>query len=190
MFPLKKFRRIRRRTDYILLVPSVMLMEKFYIDPLVINSGRMYTWGIWEKYFLDDLKKEALPCHYFMEQVADDYVCYKGLPDFQPSYFAEDLVSAGIIDYKFRNSIVVVLGENFNIDVFSTRFAEQLACKVVAPLLREYSLHPERIKFIDECLKEDWKTSLSYSTLQYDIKESNYFDINKLLQAVNKYKNY
>lgn len=190
MWQIKKFRRIRRRTDYILLVPSVMLKEKFYIDPIVLDSGRVYTWGIWEKYFLNDLKKDALPCHYFIEQVAEDYVVYKGLADFQPSYFVEDLVSAGVINRRYLNSIVVVLGENYNRTVFEKRCAEQLSSKVIAPLLREYSLHPERIKFIDECLEEDYKESLSYSTLQYEIEPSKFFDINILLPAVFKYKNY
>lgn len=191
MFQLKKFKRVRRRTDYILLVPSSLLIEKkFYIDPIVLNSGYIYTWGIWERYFLEDLKKEALPCHYFSELVGEDYVTYKGLPDFQPSYFVEDLVSAGIIDYKYLNSLVVVMGENFNMHPLEKRYAEQLASKVLSPLLRQNKIHPERIKFIDECLKEDWKTSLKYSTLQYNIQESNFFNINILLSAVFKYKYY
>jgi hypothetical protein len=191
MFQLRRFKRIRLRTDYIVLIPSTLLIEeKFFIDPLVINSGNMYTWGIWEKYFLHSLKKEALPCHYFTELVGEDYVTYKGLPDFQPSYFMEDLVSAGIIDYKYRNSLVVVVGENFNLHTLEKRLAEQLASKVLSPLLRINKLHPERIKFIDECFKEDWKTSLKYSTLDYKLTESKYFDINILLSAIFKYKYY
>lgn len=190
MWELRKFRRIRRRTDYIIIVPSLMLKENFFIDPIVIDSGKLYTWGIWEKYFLKELRKDALPCHYFVEQIGEDYTCIKGLPDFQPSYFIEDLVSVGVVDRKYLNSIIVVVGENYNRQTLSERCSEQVASKVICPLLRDFQLHPERVMFIDECLREDYQESMQYSNLEYDIETSKFFDMTIMRQAIFKYKNY
>lgn len=189
-FPIKKFKRIRRRTDYIILVPSLLLKEDFYIDGIVEDSGRLFTYGIWEKYWLKELAKDSLPCHYFSERIAEDFYVMKCLPDFQPSYFLEDLVQAGIINYKYRNSIMVVIGENFNRYPLDRRFCEQISSKVLDPLLREYGIHQDRILFIDEILNSNWKESFKESTLKYNLVTSKHFDMNILRQAINKYINY
>ncbi|ALN97729.1 hypothetical protein Bp8pS_050 [Bacillus phage vB_BpuM-BpSp] len=188
MYILRNFRRIRRRTDYIIITHARNLMEKFYIDPFVIQGNNGFTWGTWQNYFIDDLKKDALPCHYFVEYMERDYVIYKGLADFQPSYFVEDLVSASIIDYKYMNSIVVVISEDFSINTLEDRLCQQLADKVLSPLLRQHELDFTRIKYIDECLKDNWEENLKFSNLNYKYTKQRYFNFQKIKTNIDKYK--
>lgn len=189
-FPIVRYKRIRRRTDYIILVPSTCFRENFYITPLVEDSGDKYTWGIWEYYFYHDLQKEVLPCHYFTERIGEDFTNIVGLSEFHPSYFIEDLVQAGIVDYRFIHSIIISVGCNFNRYPVDKRFSMQITNKILDPLLRKYDLSPDRIKFIDECYKENWQESLENSTLQYKLEESKYFDMNQLTPFIHRYKNY
>lgn len=184
-------KRKRLRTDYIILVPAECFLEgSFYYPPFILNSGAKYTWDIWEKYFLKDLKHDTLPCHYFMERVNEDYVSINANPRFIPSYFIEDLAQAGIIDYKYRHSIVVMLGYNFNLYPMDRRMCTQLSYKILNPLMYDYNLHPERIKFIDECFKEGWQDFSKYSTLEYHLTESEHFDFDVLMPYIHQYNLY
>ena len=136
MYILRNNKRIRRRTDYIILTHSRNLIEDFYIDPVVIQGYRGYTWGIWQNYFLRDLKKPTLPCHYFTEYLDDDFVIFKGLGDISFSYYLEDLASAGVIKFPYINSILIDVGVDFSLNIPDTRMYEHLCDKVICPLLR------------------------------------------------------
>lgn len=187
-FKLPKDFRVRRNTDYIILVPSLLFRDKVIPpDGLVLDSGPMYTWNIWEKYFLHKLGKESLPCHYYFDKVGKDYVTIVGQNEMNPSYFIDDLVQASIINYKYLNSIVIMIGEDFNKRGMNRRMLEQLVCKLLIPLMKRFKLNKTRIKFIDECFLPNWEDSLKYSKLRYTLTESSYFDINFLTQFINKY---
>lgn len=120
-YQIKRTKRKRIRTDYILLVPSVCFLEgNFQYSPLFLNSGGKYIWDKWEKYLIKDLGHEVLPCNYFFTRVNEDYLGIVGCPYFHPSYFVEDLVQAGVIDYKYLHSIVIMLDFNFNLYIIWT----------------------------------------------------------------------
>lgn len=188
MYPIINYKRIRKRTDYIILTHSRNLIEKLYIDPVVYKNNKQFTWGIWQRYFMEDLKKPALPCHHFVEFLDRDYVIYNGLYDFQPSYYMEDLVSAGIIDYKYINSILVVIQDDFSINTLERRLSEHLSDKLLTGMLRQYELDFTRIKYLDDCLQENWEENLKFSTLNYQYTKSKFFDFNTLKQDLDKYK--
>lgn len=188
MYKIRLFKRIRLKTEYIILLQASNLMKNnIPVDPNIIPGSYKYTWGIWQNYFLRDLYQEALPCHYFTELLDRDYVIYKGLPDFKPSYFIEELVKNNILQSQYKNSIVVVIGEDFNTDVLEQRLAEHLSDKVLVPLLREYDLDFTRIKLLDECLDPNWEEYLKHSKLNYNIKKHKYFDMQTIRFSINKY---
>jgi esterase/lipase superfamily enzyme len=187
-YVIKNYKRFRRKTEYIIITHARNLIENFYIDPVVIQGSRHYTWGIWQRYWLDDLKKPALPCHYFMEYLDKDYVIYTGLYDFQPSYYIEDMVSAGIIDYKYLNSMLIIVGDDFSINTVERRMSEHLSDKVLTGLLRTYELDFTRIKYIDDCLKPEWKENLQNSVLEYKYEPAKYFDFQVIKGDLDKYK--
>lgn len=188
MYILRNYKRIRRKTEYIILTHARNLMEDFFIDNSVILPNHKYTWGIWQNYFIEDLKKPALPCQYFTEFLDKDYVVYKGIADFQPSYYIEDLVSAGVMKYQYLNSILVVIADDFSINTVDNRLAEHLSDKVLAPLLRQFNLDFTRVKYIDECLHDDWKNNLKYSTLQYKYVPQKFFDFQVIKSNIDKFK--
>jgi hypothetical protein len=186
---IRNYRRYRRKTEYIIITHARNLIENIYIDPIVIKGGgRKFTWGIWQRYWIDDLKKPALPCHYFMEYLDKDYVIYTGLYDFQPSFYIEDLVSAGVIDYKYLNSMLIIIGDDFSTNTIERRMSEHLSDKVLTGLLRTYELDFTRIKYIDECLKPEWKENLANSTLEYQIEPAKHFDFNVIKGDLDKYR--
>ena len=188
MYIIRNYKRYRRRTDYIIITHARNLIENFYIDPMVILPNNQYTWGTWQKYFIQDLQKPALPCHYFSEFLDRDYVIYKGLEEFQPSYFIEDLVSAGVMKYQYLNSILIVIGDDFSVNTVDNRLAEHLSDKVLTGLLRRYQLDFTKIKYIDDCLMDDWQNNLKYSTLEYKYVPQRYFDMQVIKSNVDKYK--
>jgi hypothetical protein len=188
MYIIRNNRRIRRKTEYIIITHARNLMEKFYIDPMVIQSNRQFTWGIWQQYWIEDLKREVLPCHYFQEFLDKDYVVYKGLADFQPSYYIEDLIQAGVMEYKYINSILIVVADDWSINTVERRLSQHLANTVLTPLLRQFELDFTRIKYIDECLMDDWENNLKYSTLEYKYTPARYFDFQVIKSDLDKYK--
>ena len=190
-FQIKRTRRKRMKTDYIILVPMECFLEgNFYYPPYLLNSGGNYTWNVWEKYFIKDLKHDSVPCHYFIERVDEDYVSVVCNPFYNPSYFVEDLVQTGVIDYKYIHSLVIGIGYNFNLYTMDRRFCTKLSYELLNPLMYQFNLEPDRIKFIDECYKEDWQDFKKYSKLSYHLMESENFDFNILMPYIHKYNMY
>jgi hypothetical protein len=186
---IRNYRRIRRKTEYIILTHARNLIEDFYIDPSVIHSSnRKYTWGMWQNYWIDEVKHMVLPCHYFVEFLDKDWVVYKGLHEVQPSYYIEDMVSAGVIKYQYINSILIVIADDYSINTVDRRMSEHLCDKVITGLLREYSLDFTRVKYIDDCLTENWEENLKYSTLTYKYTPAKYFDFQIIKNNIDKYK--
>jgi hypothetical protein len=188
MYIIRNYKRFRRRTDYIMITHARNMMEKFYIDPSVILPNNRYTWGTWQRYWMEDLKRDALPCHYYEEFLDRDYVVYRGLAEFQPSYYIEDMVQAGVIQYKYLNSILVVVADDWSVNTVERRLSEHLADKVLTPLMREYELDFTRVKYIDDCLMEDWEKNLKMSTLTYKYTPAKYFDFQVLKSDIDKFK--
>ena len=187
MYPLKRNRLIRRKTEYIILAPIRDTVEDGAIDPDILSNNSMFTWGMWQDYYMIYKKKKSLPCHYFVEKVDTDCVVYKGLNDFQPSYFIEDLVSSSVLDRNYMNSILVLYGDDCSRYPFDKRMAEHMADKVITPLLRQYNLDFTHVKMIDDCLKPDWEENLKFSNIQYKIKPQRYFDFQVIKTYIDKF---
>jgi hypothetical protein len=188
MYQIRNYKRIRRKTDYIILTHARNLIENFYIDNAVIQGSKRYTWGLWQTYWIEDLKKPALPCHYFVELLDTDYVVFKGIHEVQPSFFIEDLVSAGVMKVDYLNSMLIVISDDFSINTLENRMAQHLSDKVLTGLMREYELDFTRIKYIDECLTDDWENNLKFSTLDYKYTPEKYFDFQIIKSNLDKYK--
>jgi len=177
MYKLKIFNEKRIKTRHIIITQAINLIDfNFYIDPIVYKGTYKYTWGIWQKYLLKDLYKPALPMHYFEELLDKDYVVYKGLPDYHRSYFLKDLANYDIIESIYKDAILVVIGENFQIDIPEGRMYDHLVTKVILPLMNQYKIPKDNVKILDQCLSNNWKTNLELSPLNYDLKLHKYYD--------------
>lgn len=181
-------RRVRPFTKHIILTQVGNLIEDHYISPDAITHNDFFTAGVIEEYCMRYLKKEQLPYHYYIDKIGDDWFNFKGLAEFQPSYFIEDLVQAGVIKYEYLDSIVIVLADDFTRYPVDNRMSEKLCHQVLSDLLRRYKLHFEQVHYIDDCLTDNWEENLKTSTLKYNYQLQKYFDFEKIKVNINKFK--
>lgn len=188
MYPIRKLKSYRPKTEYIILCQSINLINtKRYIDPSLLRTNYKFTWGMWQEYFIHDLMLFDVPCHYFVELLDRDYVIYKGLADQKKSSYIDELVANEVLHHDFRNSILIVLQDNLSIDIPDRRMYDQLCNKLLSQLYRTYHLNFSRVRMLDECLTPDWKEKLQQSPLNYEIKEAKYYDRNIFELSYNKY---
>lgn len=177
MYAIRKYRSFRHKTEWIILTHSVNLIKNgIYIDPIVLRGNYKYTYGIWQEYFMRDLHMLDLPFHYFVELLDKDYVIYKGCADQKKSTYLEELAKYGIIDFYYKNSILIVLQDNFLHEIPDTRMYDHLNNKLISQLSKTYHLDFSRIKILDECLSKDWETKLKESPLRYTLYPHKYFN--------------
>lgn len=190
MYQILKNKLIRRRTEYIIVMQAKNTVEtRFrYMNPIFTRSTFKYSWGHWQSYYMEDLKRPTLPCHYFVELLDKDYVVYQGLSEEHPSYFIDELVSAGVIKSEYKHAILICIAENYNIDIPEYRMYEHLASKCICSLMRRYKLRRDRIKYFDEVLTDNWDEMLATSDLTYDIEKTTLFDPVIMFQHIGFYK--
>lgn len=150
----------RFRTDYIILthLPNLEIKDHLLPDDMK-KSRNKYTWNQWQKYFIKWGNDRKLPVHYFIEMVDHDWAVMKGLEDTKPSYYLDELVSQGIVEGKYRNAVVVFIGENYDLRNLDPRCIEHLSSKVLVPLVKRFKLSWDRIMYLDECLTESFVNS-------------------------------
>lgn len=180
-------RRIRPFTKNIIITHVGNLIESHFISPDAVTHNNYFTTGVMEQYFMRSLKKPMLPYHYYVDNISEDWYIFKGLREFQPSYFIEDLVSAGVIKYEYINSIIIVISDDFSRYPISGRMSEQLTSKLITELFREYKLHYDKLFYIDECLTDNWEENLRTSNLSYKYKTGPYFDKSMIKVDINKF---
>lgn len=190
MYQIWKNKEFRPKTEYVILCQAKNTRETRFahFNPLLIKSTMQYTWGYWQEYYMEDLKRRKLPCHYYVEYLDRDYVVFQGLSEEYPSYFIRELVEAGIVKSEYKNAILVTIGENYNIDIPEFRMYEQMCSKCLCSLMRRYKLNQERIVYFDEILSPNWEVMLKQSELTYDIETTSNFDRVILRQFLDYYK--
>ena len=185
---MRNSKRVRYTTKHIILTHSLNLIENFYLAPDVITHNNFFTAGLMEDYFMRYLKKRTLPYHYYIDNIGEDWYVFKGACEFQPSYFIEDLVQAGVIKYEYLDSIVIVLSDDYTKYPIDNRMSEHLCDKVLSDIMKRYGLSWDAIIYIDDCLNDNWEENLKKSTLQYNYKKAFFFDFQKIKTNINKFK--
>ena len=185
---MRNSRRIRPFTKNIIITHAHNLIEDYYISPDAITHNNYFTAGVMEQYFMYSLKKPSLPYHYYVDNIAEDWYIFKGLREFQPSYFIEDLVSAGVMKYEYMNSILIVISDDYSRYNVDQRMSEQLMSKLITELFRKYKIHFDNLFYIDECLSDNWEENLKMSNLAYHYKKAPLFNKAMLKSDYNKFK--
>lgn len=145
----------RFKTEYIILVHMPNFEIKDHLLPEEMKrSKNKYTWNSWQKYFIKWGNDRKLPVHYFEEMVDHDWAIMKGLEDTKPSYYWDELVAQGVVESKYRNAVVIMLGEDYNLRNIEPRCIEHLSSKVLVPLVKRFKLSWDKIMYFDECLTE------------------------------------
>lgn len=179
MYDIKRYRSKRFNTNYIIIAHAVDLIKPdIYINPVVNRGTYKLTWDIWQEYWYLYQKKLDVPCHYFVELLNKDYVVFTGLAMQKKSYFLEELANAGLIKDEYRDSLLVLIGENFEYDLPEQRLYQHLANRILSPLCYQYKINFEdRVLTLDEILVPNWKEILdNHKILNYQITPMNYWN--------------
>ena len=192
VYPLYINRDIRRKTEYVMLVhaPNFILQEH-PVEADLEKGSRHYTWGEWQKYLTTWGDKTKLPNHYFMELVDTDYAVMKGLGETRPSYYLDELVTRGVIQHQYQNSLIIFLADDFSLHIPSKRFYEILSEKLLVPLMKLYKLDWSRIVYFDECITDLYFAGLGldkpYVESRFNFKPMTNLDSNLLLNEISKF---
>ena len=200
-YEIRNLYRKRREDRFVVLTQVRNMWEKeTIINPNIKIGSLNYHFQYWERYFfkqlvpywraLDSLKVNIAP-HYFVEQVNNDFQVSIMLPEFSPSLFLENLVNARIIPEVYRNAILIAILEDFTLELPDKRLWEQLAYKLLVPLLKrnEPLMRRENIKYIDDIIIDpfDLEKKLNAANLRYDIKPAQFFVMSDLMMQIRKH---
>lgn len=179
MYDIKRFRSKRHNTKYIILAHAVDLIRSdIYINPVVNRGTYKLTWDIWQEYWYLYQKKLDVPCHYFVELLNNDYVVFTGLAMQKKSYFLEELANAGLIKDEYKDSLLVLIGENFEYDLPERRLYQHIANRILSPMCYQYKINFEdRVLTLDEILVPNWKEILeNHKVLKYQFSPMSYWN--------------
>lgn len=182
-------KRIRVFTRNIIITHVKNLIEDDkFIYPDSITHNNFFTAGVMEEYFMKTLKKTSLPYHYYIDNIGEEWYVFKGLREANPSYYLEDLVAGGVLQSQYINSILICISDDFSRYTVDRRMSEQMVSKLITDLIRKYSeLDITKVKYIDDCLTNDWKNNLKMSTLKYKYTEGIYYDRQLIRADYNKF---
>lgn len=188
-------KRISERPSAIVLVHANDLIHTGYpISPKLRRSTDSYTWGLWQDYFLNQVSKNnsgwyskfKLPMHYFIELVDTDYAVNMGLSEYKQSWFLERMANFGIIDGKYKNALLVVIGANMNFDFLPQRFYDQLTQKVLDPLMHRYMLTLDDIFYYDEILTDTYDKKMTNPDFKFEFEPMSKYNFLMLKLAVDR----
>jgi len=183
---------VNRRSEnkYIILTQAMSTYENFgYLsNDALLGGSYKYTWGEWQKYYIQTAHHRKLPCHYYMEFLDDDYVIYVGNPLCNKSYFLEDLARNEIINQNYANAILVVLSEDFRYVQTDKEMLYHLCDKLVSSLMVQFPISDSAVLTLDDILKNEWKENLENSGLKYNIQPMSKFNKNELLRMIRQYR--
>lgn len=157
-----------------------------YGDHDLIRGSYRYSWGRTQDYLLRHVYKYGLPMHYYVEQLEQDYVVFKGISEYKPSYYINELVDAGIIERKYRDSLLIVIAEDFEYYTAEGRMMAHLSDKVLFHLHKTMGIDFNKIKILDECFTDNYIDHVD--NFRFRFKPMTKFDKTRLRQYYTKYK--
>ena len=91
-----------------------------------------------------------MPMHYYAEYLDDDYVTYVGCPLTNRSWFLQMAVAAGVLPVVYNDAILIVLQENYGVEVTDKRLWRILSHTVISPLMRLFDITRDRVLFFEK----------------------------------------
>ena len=193
MYEIRRARERKGKNKFIILTQMKNFIEdNTFIQPALTLGSMKFTWNRWQEYFYKEVLRWAIPCHYFIEQVGNDYSIFIGEPKYSPSYFITDLIKADLIHPQYKESIVIGIGEDLGFEKVDRRLYEQLAFRLVSPLLLEHKANSEMdeagIKYLDEIIDFSVYNKLYMDRkVKYRIEPSKYFFRYDLIKEVRRH---
>jgi hypothetical protein len=120
-----------------------------------------------------------VPVHYYVELLNEDYVVFTGLNIQKNSSYLYELGNNGIIKPEYKDSLLVMIGENFFYDLPEERMYKHIANRITTPMMNLYRLPFERVVLMDDCLTTNWEENLKNSQLNYEITLNKFWNMDK-----------
>jgi hypothetical protein len=123
------------------------------LDPSIWGGGdSTYTWKRVQEFFYrrPEARNGQMPMHYYAEYLDDDYVTYVGCPLSNRSWFLQMAVAAGVLPVMYNDAILIVLQENYGVEVTDKRLWRILSHTVISPLMRLFDVTRDRVVFFEK----------------------------------------
>ena len=123
------------------------------MDPSIWGAGDIaYTWKRVQEFYYrrPEARNGQMPCHYYSEYLDDDYVTYVGCPLTNRSWFLQMAVAAGVLPVVYNDAILIVLQENYGVEVTDKRLWRILSHTVISPLMRMFDVTRDRVLFFEK----------------------------------------
>jgi len=190
----------RRRTKNIIITSLPTITPRWQVrtllKPSTLAVGNItFTWQEVQEFFMFNplSRNRQLPMHYYAEYFDDDYNIYVGLPFSNTSWVLEKLIDLGMLSSAFRESILIVLQEDYSKEPLDDRLMDLLAHQLITPLLKEYKLSRyNNIHFLENLLDGQIIKELNQNTKISDkypfyYREPVFLDEVQLEKRIKKY---
>ncbi len=153
-YPLHDDRTYRRQGRHIIVACIESLVPiRAVFDPSIWGGGSSeYTWGRVQKFYarLPEARRGQMPAHFYCEYLEDDYIVYVGCPSTNKSWFLQAAVAAGVLHPVYLDAILIVLQENYGVEITERRLWGVLAHTTITPLMREHDVSRDRVLFFEK----------------------------------------
>lgn len=152
------------------------------LDPSIWGGGNSeYTWKRVQQYYARQpiARKGQQAMHYYAEYLHDDYVVYVGCPLSNRSWFLQEAVAAGVLPIQYMDAILIVLQENYGVEVTEKRLWRILAHTTLTPLMRLFDVPRQRVLFFENIANREaangekwpfrWREPTFLDPLQLDL---------------------
>ncbi len=152
------------------------------LEPYIWGGGdSTYTWKkVQEFYFRrPEARNGQMPMHYYAEYLGDDYVTFVGCPLTNRSWFLQQAVAAGVLPIQYMDAILIVLQENYGVEVTEKRLWRILSHTLITPLMRLFDVTRDRVLFFEKLANREavtgdkwpfrWREPTFLDPLQLDL---------------------
>lgn len=173
----------RRQGRHIIIAQIENILPlQMVIDPDIWGGGNArYTWGQVQQFFsrYPKARHGQQPCHYYCEYLDKDYVTYVGCPLTNRSWFLQMAVALGILPIMYLDAVLIVLQENYGVEVTDKRLWRVLAHTTLTPLMRMFDIPRSQVVFFENIANVDavmapewtfrWRDPTFLDPLQLDL---------------------
>lgn len=159
-----------------------VINRDYYLEPDLLDRDKYYSFAKIKNYFFERMAKEQLPFHYYVDRIGNEWEIMLGAPLNYKSQYLQDLINLGLLAPEYKDATLVVIRDNFELNIPDIRLFKTIGQKLIEPnlFLNRKNMN-NSVFWFDELF--DWKTfnedKLLYnlqSENRYRIKPMKYFD--------------
>ena len=157
MFSIRRDETYRHGNKHILIgmLENIIPIHGPMLPPNIYAAGTAnYTWGLVREFFSKHplARHMQIPFHYYAEYIEDDYSIAVGCPMTNRSWVLDMMVSSGVLNIDYADSILIILQESYYVENIEQRLYEHLSHYLLTPLLKDRKMQRSSIQFLEEVM--------------------------------------